>query len=96
MRKQEILNGISEIQIDCSDFDQAFEGDEYSSAFCKKAIETENYNIEIELMETVRWTAYDENELDSLEISELSITDLRGKEYEDKFTDDEILNIINY
>ncbi len=96
MNKQEILNGIKSINLDCSDFDQNFEGDQHSTSTCKKGVETENYNIEIEFEEIVMWTGYDDYEFEALFLSDVVIIDIHGKDYSDKITDNEILNCINY
>jgi hypothetical protein len=96
MNRQEILDGISTIRLDCQDFEQNFEGDQYSSAFCKKGVETENYNIDIEFKENVRWTDYEDYEMEDLEIVDIVIIDIHGNDYSDNFTEDELLNCINY
>ena len=91
--KQEVLSAIENINLE---FEQNCEGDVMSNDFCKKTIETDHFNIIIELIETVRWSSYECYEFECLEINDFKVIDESGDEYQDEFNDNEILNAINY
>jgi hypothetical protein len=91
--KQEVLMAIKKIDLE---FEQLFEGDRNASAIFEKEIETKNFNIVIELAENVKFTAIDEYDFDSLEVLNFSVIDENSIDYEDEFTDEEIINAINY
>jgi len=90
--KQEVLDAISKSNFE---FEQNCEGDVLSDDRCRKEIETENFNIIIELVETVRWSSHEDYEFEDLMLDELIVTDENGENYGDQFTDEEILNLIN-
>ncbi len=91
--KQEVLTAIKKADFE---FEQNLEGDVRSSANCSKEIESKNFNIVVDLTETVLWSAFDDYEFENLELTDLSVTDADGIDYEYEFTDEEILNAINY
>jgi len=95
-QKQEVLNAIENTNFYSEDFYQEFEGDLNSSSTCKKTIESDHFNIVIELIENVRWTSFRDFDFDSLEINDFIVIDENGDEYHSEFTDNEILNAINY
>jgi len=89
--KTEILEAIRNANFE---FEQELEDSKRTSANCKKTIETENYNIEIELRETVEWLAFDDYEVIDLEVLDFKVFDENG-EIETEITDLDILNMIN-
>ena len=96
MNRQEILDGISTIKLDCSEFEHQLEDSQFTRAEVIKYVETENYNIALTIIEIVKWNSYDDNEFYDLEIEDIEINDINGNDYSDNFTEDEILNCINY
>jgi len=94
--KQEVLTAIKKANFSYEDFEQNCEGDVLSDDRCRKEIESENFNITIELTETVRWSSFRDYEFEELQLTDLIITDENGDEFQDEFTDEEILNAINY
>ncbi len=90
--KLEVLTAIGKANFE---FKQNCEGDVLSDDRCRKEIETENFNIIIELVETVRWSSFRDYEFENLMLDELIVTDEDGENYGDQFTDEEILNLIN-
>lgn len=95
--KEEILKGFATLKIDCSEFEHCLEDSNKTYSTIPKSIETENYNISMELEECLLWSASDYNEFESLEITLLKVIDINGKDIDIEFiTDDEILNVINY
>jgi len=91
--KLEVLTAIGKQNFE---FEQNFEGDILSSSNDKREIESENLTITIELCENVRWSSFRDYEFEELQLTDLIITDENGDEYQDEFTDEEILNAINY
>ena len=95
-QKQEVMAAIETINLSESDFEQNCEGDVLSDAHCKKTIETEHFNIILEIIETVRWSSFRDYEFECLDINDFKVIDENGDEYHSEFTDNEILNAINY
>ncbi len=93
--KEEILDAISSMNIDYTDFTHELEDSHITYAKCKKTIETDNFNIELEVEERVRWSSYDDYEFENLEILDFKVFDENG-EIKTKITDEEIINQINY
>ncbi len=96
MNRQEILDGISTIKLDCQEFEHELEDSQFTRAEVIKYVETENYNIALLIEETVKWNSYDDNEFYDLNIKDIEVIDINGTEYSDNFTEDELLNCINY
>jgi hypothetical protein len=94
--KKEILKAIENIEVHYSDFDHEYNWCRRTYAKCTKKIESENYNIEVEFEEEVRWTGSDEYEFIHLAITDLKIIDVNGTEIETDIKDNEILNLIIY
>ena len=94
MIKQEILDAISNITIDCSDFDHVYDWSKRTYAKCTKYVESDNFNITIEFEEECRWNAPDDTERVNMAISGLIITDENGKEIDIDIKDEEILNLL--
>ena len=95
--KTEVLNAIKKLELDCSDFEQVLENEPLTTAHKIYEFESENYLIRLGLIETVRWSSYDDNEQEDLEVLFISIRN-EDSELEDHsiITDEEILNNLNY
>lgn len=91
--KLEVLTAIRNLNFE---FEQNCEGDVLSGASCKREIETPNFNIAIELIETVRWSSFRDYEFENIELDNLSIINEDVVDYEQEFTDEEILSTVNY
>lgn len=92
MNKQEILDAISTIEINCWDFEHEYDNYQRGYAKTTKTIENENFTLVLEIEEEVRW----ERDGQSFEpvaktISGLIVTDENGKEIQTNITDKEIL-----
>jgi hypothetical protein len=88
--KTEILEAIRKTNFE---FDHELEDTRRTSANCRKSIETENYNIEIELRETVQWNGiYDYDFLD-MEVLNFQVFNESG-EIETEISDLEIINVV--
>lgn len=94
--KKEILKAIANIEIEFSDFDHEFDWSNRTYATCIKKIETENYNLELELEEEVKWTDTDYYERVNVLVTGLLITDENSEEVECEIKDFEIKKALNY
>lgn len=94
--KLEVLTAIRKANFNCSDFEQNFEGSSFSSANCKKEIETENFNIVIELTENVIWSSFRDYEFENIEIADFKVKDENSDYYQNEFPYEEIINAVNY
>lgn len=94
--KTEILKAIGKIEIDHSEFDHEFDWSNRSYATCIKKIESENYNIELELEEEVKWTDTDYYERVNILVIGLLITDENSQEIECDIKDFELKRALNY
>ena len=94
--KQEVLDRISILQLDSGDFKHELEDSNRTSATFIRSFESLHYEITLEIIENVIWTAPDWYELDYLEIGFFSVLDLDDNEFESNFTEEEIINHINY
>ena len=65
--KDELLNAISDIEIDSCDFYHEFDGDLYSSKAISKQSETDNLTFDITIEETVKWDGLTYYEVDNIE-----------------------------
>ena len=94
--KEEILNGLRNLNVRCEDFEHSLE--DSKRTFAKKTyyVETENFNITLELEEEVLWDAPDYSEPQNMEISNFTAINSHGEDYGDEFTDEEIIEAINY
>ncbi|MFZ2432514.1 MAG: hypothetical protein WAW57_15350 [Lutibacter sp.] len=95
MNKQEILEAISTIEINCWDFEHEYDSYQRGYAKTTKTIENENFTLVLEIEEEVRW----ERDGSSFEpvnksIAGLIVTDENGKEIEANITDKEILQTL--
>lgn len=94
--KQEVLDRISILQLDSGDFEHQLEDSNRTSASYQVSIESLHYEITLEIIETVIWSDYDWYEFEDLEIGFFSVLDLDDNEFESNFTEEEIINHINY
>jgi len=94
--KLEILTALKGLAVHYDHFEHELEDNKRTSAKKTYHIETENFNITLELDETVIWTDNDWNEFEDLEVLEFTAINSYGKDYGDEFTDEEILEAINY
>jgi len=94
--KAEILEAIGKIEIYHSEFDHHFECSKRTYATCIKNIESENYNIELELEEEVNWTDTDYYERICVLVTGIIITDENSKEIDCDIKDFEIKKVLNY
>ena len=93
--KQEILNAISDLEINSYDFEHFLENGNISTAKNKFYIEKDNFSIELELRETVKWFDYDYDKID-LEVLDYDVTVENGKLDLSNLTENEILKNLNY
>jgi len=95
MNKDEILQGIETVEINCWDFEHQYDGYKRAYAKCRKYIETENCNIILELEEEIRW---DNDGTDfvpvSITVVDLLISNEDNKNIEIHITDKEILKTL--
>lgn len=96
MNKQEILNGISKLQVDSDYFCHELECDATTTAYHTFVFETENYMVTLELCETVLWDATDFYQTIDLEVESFIVENQEGEIDTNEITDDEILEHINY
>ena len=94
--KEEILNGLRNLNVRCEDFEHSLE--DSKRTFAKKTyyVETENFNITLELEEEVLWDAPDWYEFEDLEVTIFEVINESGGDYGDLFLDEEIIEAINY
>ena len=94
--KEEILNGLRNLNVRCEDFEHSLE--DSKRTFAKKTyyVETENFNITLELEEEVLWDAPDWYEPQNMEILSFSVINESGDDFSNLFSDEEILEAINY
>ena len=76
--KLELLNALSDLEINSEDFDHQLEDSNTTTANCSKQFETENLNVGIILKETVEWEAYDYYETKKVEIEDIEVICLNG------------------
>ena len=89
--KTEILEALRKTNFE---FDHELEDTRRTSANCRKSIETENYNIEIELRETVQWNGIDDYDFLDMEVLNFQVFN-ESMEIETEISDLEIINILN-
>ena len=94
MNKTEILEAISTIEVNCSDFDHEYDWSKRTYAKCTKSVESDNFNITLEFEEECRWNAPDDTERVNMAITGLTIIDENGKEIDTDIKDEEILNLL--
>jgi len=94
--KSELLNALSDLEIDGCDFEHQLEDCNRTYAKLTKTIETKNLYITIEFEEEALWSAYDEYETDTFNISDLEVVCENGTVGTDHLTDTELLKHINY
>jgi len=94
--KSELLNALSDLEINDYDFDHQIE--DVSTTYAKHTynIETENLNITIELEEEVLWSAYDDYEMQDLKVTELVVSCNDGEIDTNRLSDTELENNLNY
>jgi len=93
--KEEVLKGIREYSFDCGKFEHELEDSNRTTAKYKFEFETPNYNIILELEETVIWTAPDDYDMTDLDVLDFQVTGIDG-DVVCNITEDDILNNINY
>ena len=94
--KQEVLNGISNLDVHPSMFEHDLIPDSNSTDSHLFEIETENYLIELELIEYLECDNYGNVGDNYLTVGAFHIFDENGGPYEEYITDEEILRHINY
>ena len=95
--KTEVLNAIAKLELDCSDFEHQLENEPLTTAQHTYEFESTNYLIRLGLIETVRWSSYDDNEQEDLEVLFISIRNEDSELLDHSIiTDEEILNNLNY
>ena len=92
---EEILNGISKLNISYDDFEHNLEDNNYTYAYHTYIFETKNYMVTLKLCETAKWISYDEWESDNLEVEDLIVENQEGV-VECDLTDDEIIRHLKY
>ena len=92
---EEILNGISKLNVTYDDFEHNLEDNNYTYAYHTYIFETANYMVTLELCETAVWESYDYYETNNLEVENLIVENQDGV-VECTLTDEEILKHINY
>lgn len=95
MNKQEILDAISTIEINCWDFEHEYDNYQRGYAKTTKTIENDNFTLVLEIEEEVRWERDGQSfEPVNKSIAGLTITDINGKEIKNNITDKEILQTL--
>lgn len=94
--KQEILNAISDLEINSYDFEHCLEDSIFTTASSTFEIETKNLRIELELIETVKWQDYDYNETENIEISNIEVSNENGLVDLTNLSENDILKNLNY
>ena len=89
---EEILNGISKLNVSYDDFEHNLEDNNYTYAYHTYIFETDNYMVTLELCETAVWESYDYYETNNLEIENLIVENQDGV-VECTLTDEEILKL---
>ena len=94
--KNELLNALSDLEINSEDFDHQIE--DVSTTYAKHTynIESENLNITIELEEEVLWSAYDDYEMQDLKVTDLVVDCDNGEIDATRISDTELENNLNY
>ena len=92
---EEILNGISKLNVTYDDFKHNLEDNNYTYAYHPYTFETANYMVTLELCETAVWESYDYYETNNLEVENLIVENQDGV-VECTLSDEEILKHINY
>ena len=96
--KAEIIKALKQVEHTFDWFSP--EGDEFTSDTKSFEIETENYYIDLEVEVLVRFTSYDEYEMDELNVIDWMVSNKRTNELLidctfKTITEDEILDNIN-
>lgn len=95
--KQEILNAIHTISLVNYEFDHQLEDCSTTYDTLKREVESENFNIEVEFTEEVKWSSYDFYETENIEISSLYVYNENGEEIDtSSISDSELEDYINY
>lgn len=89
--KEEILNGLKNINIDYTSFEHNLEDSNRTSANYRFSFHTKNYLVTLELTENVIWSSYEDYDLESLEVFDFIVEDENCNYYNDCLTDEEIL-----
>ena len=89
--KEEILNGLKNINIDYTSFEHHLEDDRRTSANYRFSFHTENYLVTLELAENVIWSSYDDYDFENYDVIDFIVEDENGNYYNDCLTDEEIL-----
>lgn len=94
--KAEVLQGVKNKAIYCTDFNHCIEDSNRTTSQQMFIIDTDNFHIELDLVETMLWRGYDDGDSESIEVYDMNV-------YKDGtliniyyIADDEILNAINY
>lgn len=96
INKTEILEAISKINLQSSDFNRDYDLDDKIETHLTKEIESEHFTIELILTEVGKWNRED-FEFEFLEVKSLYVEYENCKELNvDYIKEDEILDIINY
>ena len=94
--KEELLNALSDLEINYTDFEHQLEDTMRSYAKHRYEIETESLNIMIELEEEVLWSDFDEYEMQDLKVTDLVVTCENGEVNTNRISDTELENNLNY
>ena len=94
--KQEILTALKGLAVHSDHFEHELEDSARTYAKNTYNIETEHFNITLELEEAVLWHAPDSNESESIAVTNMIVIDESGMDFSNLLTDDEILEAINY
>ena len=71
--KSELLNALSDLEINDYDFEHQIEDCNITYAKCYKQMETKNLNIGVTLEATAEWEAYDYFETTNIELSDIEV-----------------------
>ena len=95
--KLEILTALQESDNSKIEFYHQYGGDRDTSETKTITIESKNFKIQLELKESIKWnkTGTDYENV-GFDVVKLTAIDENGWDYGDNFTDEEILEAINY
>jgi len=94
--KQEILTALKGLAVHSDHFEHELEDSARTYAKNTYNIETEHFNITLGLEEEFLWDAPDYYEQQNMEVLEFTAINSYGEDFGDEFTDEEILEAINY
>ena len=92
--RAEVLEAINTLEFESTDFSHDYDWSKISYDKCRKYVESENYNIEVEVEEVAKWDSKNSYERHRLYITDFKVIDENGKEIESKIKDKEILTLI--